>query len=213
LASPAGAAFTGRGLVPATHLYELNNALALNAGTAPATIVAYSALGGQTVGGGNVYVSASTVYEVDFKGYYTCAAALTSTSVQFTFAAGATVAIAGTNNFNYDITYWPGASGTISTAASISNWYGTAAAFPSITAAGAVIATAQTPTAFTIRVKGMISVSTAGTLMPAIGFSGAPGQVITAQPGSYFKLTPIGVATGTGTAGGNVTIGNFTTVF
>jgi hypothetical protein len=73
---------------------------------------------------------------------------------------------------------------------------------PSVTS-GVILAAGATVNR-SIVIKGVISVNTAGTVLPLISFGSALNAIVQALPGSYFKLTPIG---GTSTFG----VGNFVT--
>ena len=66
-----------------------------------------------------------------------------------------------------------------------------------------VVGTANTLTNKTIRVRGIIRVTNAGTLLPQIGFGTAPGVITNTMASSYFKATPIGSSTA------SQSIGNF----
>jgi hypothetical protein len=200
-------------LLPGTHLFELNNALFINATGATSSNQAYAAFGGQSSGGGNLLVTGSTVYEFEFRAFYTCSVALTGTAILFTFGGGPTTGVATFHNYNYEVTCIPTASGVVSTAPSVSNWYGTATTMTSIGSA-LVTAAGLTPTGFSIRARGIISVNAGGSLAPLVGVSVTQSTAtITVQPGSFFKLTPVGTASATGTLAGNVIVGNFTSVF
>jgi hypothetical protein len=89
---------------------------------------------------------------------------------------------------------------TPSTTASVQNFAGTST-LP--TATSGVILAAGTTVNRSIVVKGIISVNTAGTILPQVSFSNAINVIVQALPGSYWRLTPIG---GTSTFG----VGNFT---
>jgi hypothetical protein len=80
-------------------------------------------------------------------------------------------------------------------ASSSSTIYGTSAANMGTTQVGTVTYLTPTNSAasefITIRVIGEFRTSVAGTWIPQIQWSSAPGGVPDLQPGSFIKLTPI----------------------
>lgn len=78
----------------------------------------------------------------------------------------------------------------------ISNVYGSVA----VNTAAATVTTGALTAAtqyYNILLKGVVSVRTAGTLIPQYSLSAAPGGIYTTQPGSYFTLISIPASQGT----------------
>jgi len=80
-------------------------------------------------------------------------------------------------------------------------WSGTTT-LPSITSGQAIIQASNTLNNRTIYVRGILVTNAAGTILPQVGFSAAPGAVTRSLQGSYWKITPIG-----GTS--SISVGNF----
>ena len=197
---------SSRGIMGTSHLFILSANANINGGTAPTTNTGYGAFGGSTGTGtaGQFNAVAGTTYAFELKLLIGMQPAPASATMQFAF--GGTGTAATINWYQYDtmVTGVPYVSGagasTPSTTPSLQNFAGTST-LP--TATSGVILAASTTVNRSIVVKGVISINTAGTLLPTIAFGATTGSVCQAVAGSYWKLTPLG---GTSTFG----VGNFT---
>jgi hypothetical protein len=203
---------SSRGIMNTSHLFVLsaNSTLGgsvLSGGAVTAINTGYGIFGGATGIGtaGQFSATASTTYEFEIKVLLGLSATPSSSTMQFSF--GGTGTAATYNWYQYDtfVTGAPYVSGTgtstPSTTPSVQNFAGTST-LPSVTS-GVILAAGATVNR-SIVIKGVISVNTAGTVLPLISFGSALNAIVQALPGSYFKLTPIG---GTSTFG----VGNFVT--
>ena len=142
---------------------------------------------GATALGIGVRLSADTMYQFEMNVTLIKTAGTTSHTISTAFG--------GTANLNfiyYQVQQSDGNGGMntrISTYGSIA--VNTAAA---TVTTGALTAATQY---YTILVKGMVSVRTAGTFIPQYSLSAAPGGSYTTQPGSYIFLTSMSTSTGT----------------
>jgi hypothetical protein len=198
-----------RGILNTSHLFILsaNSGLGgLGGPSITATNTGFGIFGGSTGTGtaGQFNAVAGTTYEFELKVLLGTSGVPSSSTMQFSF--GGTGTAATYNWYHYDtmVTGAPYVSGTgastPSTTASVQNFAGTST-LP--TATSGVILAAGTTVNRSIVVKGIISVNTAGTILPQVSFSNAINVIVQALPGSYWRLTPIG---GTSTFG----VGNFT---
>ena len=193
-ATPTVSTTSGRAIIPVRHEFVLGANVNINGGGTIAVInTAYGAFGNL-----NVRVAGLTTYEVDARIHVGFAAAPTSSTLQFTFGGTATAA-----GYNYDVTVINAAAGSISTASSMSNWYGFGT-FPTATAG--VVSAAQTLPNVLLRVRGIIRTNAEGTLIPQLAWGTLPAQTAQCVQQSYIVLTPLG------TNSGNVSVGNFTLV-
>jgi hypothetical protein len=128
-----------------------------------------------------VTLQANTIYEFEGEFYLS-----TSGTTSHTEGIGFAITLT-TNNLFCSIKRFPIqlASGTAGVAAEIDTAGGT-----TVVMTGA-ITTAQT--AF-YQIKGSVSVATAGSFLPNIVFSAAPGGTSTSAQGAWFRLWPIGPA-------------------
>lgn len=198
-----------RALLEATHLYAIQGNASLNTGTPISSAgTLYGAFGGSTGTGvgGALNVVAGTAYEIDIKlviGH--SGGATASSTMSFTFGGTATF-----NSYNYEVMYIPSqiGDGTVAPSAGpvaplFTEFASVGGTMPTITTG--IVTSANTLSNKTLRVRGIIRITNAGTLLPQIGWATAPGNVVQAMAGSYFKLTPIGASTVT------QSIGSFTT--
>ena len=193
-ATPTASTVSSRAILPTRHEFVLGSNINLNGGGTIAVVnTGYGAFGNL-----NVTVAATTTYEVDIRIHIGFAAAPTSSTLQFTFGGTATM-----SSYNYDVTVINAASGTVSTASSLSNWFGTTT-FPTATAG--VVSAAQTLPNVLLRVRGIVRTNAQGTLIPQLAWGTLPAQTAQVVTGSYIALTPLGNTTG------NVSVGNFTLV-
>jgi len=198
--TPTNISSSGEALIPATHYYVLGGNIALwgrSLLNRVTTITEIPLFGNLAAGSpesnaglwiGNVMLAAGTTYELDMKVHCEANAALTSSNIALKFLGNATVSY-----IQYDTVFVP-ARGTVSTAASVTHFYGTGilqgygAAAQTITAAG-------TPSNFMIRARGILRVNGQGTLCPTLSFGVAQStQTISTLAGSYIKWTPVGTA-------------------
>lgn len=197
---------SSRGIMNTSHLFILSANANINGGTAPTTNIGYGIFGGATGTGtaGQFNAVAGTTYEFELKALIGMQPAPSSATMQFAF--GGTGTAATINWYQYDtmVTGVPYVTGTGAStpgvAPSVQNFAGTAT-LP--TATTGVILAASTVVNRSIVVKGIISINTAGTLLPTIAFGATTGSVMQTLPGSYWRLTPLG---GVSTFG----VGNFT---
>lgn len=69
--------------------------------------------------------------------------------------------------------------------------------FISVKASTAITAATATAIYRTVHINGVIRINAAGTLIPQVAFSAAPGVAPVVAANSYFRLTPIGTNTDT----------------
>jgi hypothetical protein len=198
-----------RGIMQTSHLFMLSANASLNGGSAITALnTGIGIFGGATGTGtaGQFNAVASTTYEFELKVLLGTSGVPNSATMQFAF--GGTGTAATYNWYQYDtfVTGVPYVSGagasTPGTAPSVQNFAGTTT-LPSATSG--VILAAGTTVNRSIVVKGVISVNTAGTILPTVAFGASTGVIMQALPGSYWRITPLG---GTSTFG----VGNFTAV-
>jgi hypothetical protein len=194
-----------------SHLFILSANSSLGGVSGPAltaTNTGFGIFGGSTGTGtaGQFNAVASTTYEFELKVLLGMAGVPSSSTMQFSF--GGTGTAATYNWYQYDtmvtgVPYVNGADAapTPGTTASVQNFAGTSTV---PTATSGVILAAGTTANRSIVVKGIISVNTAGTILPQVSFGSSVGVVIQAVAGSYWRITPLG---GTSTFG----VGNFVT--
>jgi hypothetical protein len=199
-----------RGIMETSHLFILSANSSLGGISGPAltaTNTGFGIFGGATGTGtaGQFNAVANTTYEFELKVLLGTSGVPSSSTMQFSF--GGTGTAATYNWYQYDtmVTGAPYVSGagasTPSTTPSVQNFAGTSTV---PTATSGVILAAGTTANRSIVVKGIISVNTAGTILPQVSFGSSIGVIVQALPGSYWKITPIG---GTSTFG----VGNFVT--
>ena len=198
-----------RGILNTSHLFILSANSNINTGTAPTSNIGYGIFGGSTGTGtaGQFNAVAGTTYQFELKVLIGMQPAPNSATMQFAF--GGTGTAATINWYQYDtmvtgvpFVFGANAAPTPGTAAAVQNFAGTST-LP--TATSGVILAAGTTANRSIVVKGVISINTAGTLLPTIAFGATTGSVMQAVAGSYWKITPLG---GTSTFG----VGNFSAV-
>jgi hypothetical protein len=204
-----------RGIMNTSHLFILsaNSTLGgtvLSGGAVTATNTGYGIFGGATGIGtaGQFNAVAGTTYQFELKVLLGTSGTPGSSTMQFSF--GGTGTTATYNWYQYQTTcanlnYVPG-SGTVQFSGAAGNiaiqTFAGTSTLPNVTS-GVVVAANQTLHKV-LEVNGIISVNTAGTILPQVSFGSALNVIVQALPGSYFKLTPIG---GTSTFG----VGNFVT--
>jgi hypothetical protein len=127
-------------------------------------------------------VTANTSYFIEAEFFLTTGATTHTTAVGF----GGTATFTG---INYWAELWSVTDGTINT---------TAPSTLRVAAATSTVLNAtSTATGTTIRLRGIIRTSAAGTIIPQINFSANPTGTNLTKAGSYFKLTPLGTDTNT----------------
>jgi hypothetical protein len=171
---------TQRGIVPSMQYYRLNSG-----------VVGTNTTGAQSIFGVGVTLSASMVYEFEYVFSMAKTAGTTSHTVSIGYGGTATV-----NNFLVTaLTQYNTAN--LTTAAP--------ALFYSTAVSQTVWTSAMTTASMTVIQigKGTVSVNAGGTFIPQYSLSAAPGGAYTTQPGSYFKIYPIG------SAGSNTSIGTW----
>lgn len=169
-----------RGIVPSMQYYRLNSG-----------IVGSNATGAQSIFGVGVTLSASTVYEFEYVFSIAKTAGTTSHTVSIGYGGTATV-----NNFLV----------TALTQYNTSNLTTAAPALFYSTAVSQTVWTSAMTTASMTAIqtgKGTISVNAGGTFIPQYSLSAAPGGAYTTQPGSYFRIYPVGAA------GSNTSVGTW----
>jgi hypothetical protein len=191
-----------RSVVNTSHLFVLSANSNLNGGTAPAATALYGVFGGSTtastvVGTSGSFTAASTTtYEVEMQFIHSTAAAagaLTASTIAFSFGGSATYTF-----YQYNVTVLPATYTDNTTAAAtptaplMTSWGGqaaTSAAMPSSTSG--IIQASNSQSNRTVIVRGVLSVSSGGTIIPYVTYATAPGRVVVALAGSYVKYTPI----------------------
>jgi len=168
-----------RGVIPGEQFYRLN-----------ATRTIASAAGASSVFGVGANVSANTVYR--FEALYALSRTVTATSHTLGLAFGGTATY---NNIGYS--YYRSATTAFNLDVAATSSFVTQAT-------ATVVAAARTAASFdAISLRGTFSCNTAGTFIPQVTFSVAPGQTTTVNIGSYVFLYPIG------TAGANTSVGDW----
>ncbi len=162
---------TNRGVLPSVSYSVLSSDFTLTNGTSAQNVFA----GTQDA----VNVTTST-YE--FEAQYLLSTGTTTTRTISTLFGGT----ATLTNITYTAELSTGAANTMTTTISKTNVSG---------AAAKVLDATNTNAEAVITLKGIIRVSAAGTLIPQIQFSAAPGATNKCLTNSFFKLTPIGSGT------------------
>jgi hypothetical protein len=116
---------------------------------------------------------------------------MSATSGSFGFALVAGTAVVGSQG------WWSMAQKGTATVATA-----TAAQFTYNTAANTTLATASTNTVGYAFIKGIVKITTAGTLIPSVSLGVASAAVVGIN--SYFKIAPV-----TGASAANITVGNW----
>lgn len=167
--------------------------VALKRGLSPSTMLRYNtatvtindATGLQNwLGTVNITVAASTAYL--FKGFFRMsrAAGVTSHTVNLGFGGTATLTA---------INYYANANSTTGdVVGTVSSKFTATAASTAITAAS-IVATENN----VVFMEGVAQINAAGTFIPQVAFSAAPGGAGTIAVGAFFEMTPIGVNTAT----------------
>jgi hypothetical protein len=132
--------------------------------------------------GGIITLPASTSYFLEAVYYITRAAGTTSHTLSTLFALGGTLTSIA---YTADTT-----STTGNVLGTVSRIYATAATATAVTAAS----TSATEN-ITVVIRGMVRTNTAGTFIPQIQYSAAPGGAPTILANSYLRLIPIGTNT------------------
>ena len=132
--------------------------------------------------GGIITLPASTSYFLEAVYYITRAAGTTSHTLSTLFALGGTLT---------SIAYTADTTSTTGNAlGAVSRIYATAATATVVTAAS----TSATEN-ITVVIRGVVRTNTAGTFIPQIQYSAAPGGAPTILTNSYLRLVPIGTNT------------------
>jgi hypothetical protein len=203
-----------RGILNTSHLFILSANSGLGGIGGPsitATNTGFGIFGGSTGTGtaGQFNAVAGTTYQFELKVLLGTGGTPGSSTMQFSF--GGTGTQATYNWFQYQTTCanlnYVSGSGTVQFSGLASNiaiqTFAGTSTVP--TATSGVVISAQQTANKVLEVNGIISVNTAGTILPQVSFGSALNVTVQALPGSYWKLTPIG---GTSTFG----VGNFTAV-
>lgn len=177
--TPAG---TQRGVVPGMQYYVTN-----------AQVVGANSTGAQSILGVGVTLSSSTFYA--FEGVFNFFKLAGTTSHTFSFGWGGTATLERivTNIIKYD-----GANGYVTLSRAATTY--------TLETANATVITGAITSAFytvNLNIKGIIKVTTGGTLIPQYTLSAAPGGAYTGSTSNYLSIWPIGPATG------NVSVGSW----
>ena len=159
-----------RGLSPSTMLRYNNGTTSIS-----------NATGLQNwLGAVNVNVAATTAYK--FKGYFRMSRAAGSTSHTVNLGFGGTATLTA---INYQVISTTGAGNIL---ISPQMTFLATASSTAVTAAS----TSSTENNY-IEIQGVVEINGAGTFIPQLAFSAAPGGAGTIAAGAYFEITPIGV--------------------
>ena len=174
----------GTGRIPAEQFYRLDSAL-----------VGANATGAQSILGVGVTLVGSTVYQ--FEAVYLAykSAGTTAHTIGFGFGGTATL-----NNISYAelSNNAAGAAAVVQTQATISHGWVNSASNTTI-----LPTTSSAAVNWFVFIKGTVSVNAGGTFIPQYTLSAAPGGAYSTQPGSYFKISPLGAS------GSNTSIGTW----
>ena len=174
----------GTGRIPAEQFYRLNSAL-----------VGANATGAQSILGVGVTLIGSTVYQ--FEAVYLAykSAGTTAHTIGFGFGGTATL-----NNISYVelSNNAAGAAAVVQTQATISHGWVNSASNTTI-----IPTTSTAAVNWFVFIRGTVSVNAGGTFIPQYTLSAAPGGAYSTQPGSYFKISPLGAS------GSNTSIGTW----
>jgi len=171
-ATPIG---TQRGIIPTQQYYRLN-----------AAVTGSDVTTAQSVFGVGCTLSASTVYEFEIAFGLAKSAGVTSHTIAFGF--GGTV---GIGNIYYDIssTNMSGSASTIVVNSATTRGY-VAVSTPTV----ATNATGSALNSASMLIKGTVSITTGGTLIPQYTLSAAPGGAYSTAAGSYIRINPLGAS-------------------
>jgi len=176
----ASKASATRGVLHTEQLVVLNTAYTLTSQTAAQKLFNATTNGAVTL----------QVGTYQFECFYALTG-MSATSGSFGFAMVAGTAVIGSQG------WWSMAQKGTATVATA-----TAAQFTYSTAANTTLATASTNTVGYAFIKGIIKVTTAGTVIPSVSLGVASAAVVGVN--SYFKIAPV-----TGVANANITVGNW----
>ena len=159
-----------RGLSPSTMLRYNNSTTSIS-----------NATGLQNwLGAVNVNVAATTAYK--FKGYFRMSRTAGTTSHTVNLGFGGTATLTA---INYQVISTTGAGNILITPQMT---FLATASSTAVTAAS----TSSTENNY-IEIQGVVEINGAGTFIPQLAFSAAPGGAGTIAAGAYFEITPIGV--------------------
>ena len=173
---------TQRGIVPGTQFYSLNSSL-----------LGANATGAQNILGVGVTLSSSTQYYFELMFGLSKSAGTTSHVPSILFG--------GTSSLNASNYYCIRGGST----SSFTDLFGSLASLIASVTSTTAIAQAQTSATvyFMVSLRGVVSVSTGGTLIPQYSLSAAPGGAYTTAAGSYMLIYPIGAS------GSNISVGTW----
>ena len=169
-----------RCVLPSEQLVVLNTAYTLTSQTAAQKLFNASTNGAVTL----------PIGTYQFECFYSLSA-MSATSGSFGFALVAGTAVIGSQG------WWSMAEKGTATVATA-----TAAQFTYSVAANTTLATASTNTVGYAFIRGVVKITTAGTIIPSVSLGVAAAAVVGIN--SYFKIAPI-----SGTAAANITVGNW----
>jgi hypothetical protein len=191
-ATPAA---SSRAVMFTPHIYSVSgNASINNGGSVFNPTTAYSIFGGGNPGTAGAFsAAAATTYQFELQFNLTHAGTPTSASaLLFTFGGTATYTM-----YHYRVSVVPvvytdsATTATVPTSPLDTVWSGTST-LPSITTGQAIIQASNSLTNRTIYVRGILVTNAAGTILPQVGFTVAPGVETRTLRGSYWNITPIG---------------------
>lgn len=142
----------------------------------------------QTIFGAGISLDASTIYEFELLVRLQKTAGTTNHNLSLVFGGTASQSLA------YLLSADTGGAGTIPA----TNAWITASSSAVVTSIGSAAAS------LTLRARGTIAVTAAGSLVPQYQLSAAPGGAYTVQAGSFMSLLPLG------SSAGNLNLGGWT---
>jgi hypothetical protein len=153
--------------------------------TATVTITDTTATLQNWLGTVNLSVAASTAYR--FKGFFRMSRAAGTTSHTVNLGFGGTATLTAINYFSSATTT---AGGNVLANAQMLS---IATASSTAVTAASIIATENN----VVFMEGIVQINAAGTFIPQVAFSAAPGGAGTIAVGAYFEMTPIGTNSAT----------------
>ena len=124
-----------------------------------------------------VTLQSATTYEFELELFLS--QGTTSHSISLGFGGTATLGSIAYEYHTYAFTV-----GSLGNSSGSNGWYATAAS--------SAVSSSLTSSGVILSVRGIVRVTTGGTLIPQITFSAGPGGTCQVEPNSYFKLTPVG---------------------
>jgi hypothetical protein len=175
-----------RGLLPTEYLVALSSNYTANDNASPQKLF-------NVPSNGEVAVLADTTYFIEALYIIAPSINFNAESVQTAFSLGAGATL---TSISYTADTTAGLASAITTTKRVR-----VAAATSVTVTDAAPGGAATN--FVIQIRGIIRTNTAGTLLPAMQFTGTPGSAPVVQANSFFRMVPVG-------SGSVTTIGSWT---